>query len=53
MSKRGTPPSAIEVGLGLRAKHVNYVIENRPDVGWFELLADNWLVDGGLLRYQF
>ena len=52
MSKRGTPPSAIEVGLGLRAKHVNYVIENRPDVGWFELLADNWLVDGGLLRAQ-
>lgn len=35
-------------GLGLRSKHIPYVLDELPEVPWFELLADNWLASGGL-----
>jgi uncharacterized protein (UPF0276 family) len=36
------------VGIGLRHQHLPYVLEHLPDVPWFELLADNWMAEGGL-----
>lgn len=34
-------------GLGLRTEHYQYVIEQKPDVDWFEILTENYMVAGG------
>lgn len=36
------------MGLGLRQPHFSEIIETKPDVPWFEALADNYFGDGGL-----
>jgi uncharacterized protein (UPF0276 family) len=38
-------------GLGLRKEHYNTIIESSPDVDWFEILTENYLVDGGKPLY--
>jgi uncharacterized protein (UPF0276 family) len=40
------------VGIGLRSKHIGYVLDHRPPIPWFELLADNWLTPGGIVPDQ-
>jgi len=35
------------VGVGLRTPHYQYVEQQQPDIPWFEILIDNYLVDGG------
>jgi uncharacterized protein (UPF0276 family) len=38
-------------GLGLKPQHVHQVLQERPAVGFFEVHAENYMVDGGpLLR---
>jgi uncharacterized protein len=34
-------------GLGLRTEHYQYVLDNKPDVDWFEILSENYMVPGG------
>jgi uncharacterized protein len=34
-------------GLGLRPPHYTQIVETRPPVGWFEILAENFMVPGG------
>ncbi len=34
-------------GLGLRKEHYEAVLAARPDVDWFEILTENYLVEGG------
>jgi uncharacterized protein len=34
-------------GVGLRRQHYSYVLENRPHVDWFEIVSENFMVDGG------
>ncbi len=34
-------------GLGLRTEHYPFVIENKPDVDWFEVISENYMVPGG------
>ena len=38
-------------GLGLRKEHYNTIIDTAPDVDWFEILTENYLVDGGKPLY--
>jgi len=38
-------------GLGLRTDHYDYVLENKPNVDWFEVLTENYMVDGGKPKY--
>ena len=38
-------------GLGLRIDHFEHVLEQRPPVDWFEVIAENFLVAGGKPRY--
>lgn len=37
-------------GLGLRSPHIDYVLEHRPPVDWFELITENYLAPGGRPR---
>ena len=34
-------------GLGLRREHYHHVMTNRPPVGWFEVISENFMVPGG------
>ncbi len=34
-------------GLGLRKEHYEAVLAERPGVGWFEIISENYMVDGG------
>lgn len=38
-------------GLGLRTQHFNDVLETRPDVDWFEIISENFMVAGGKPKY--
>ena len=40
MSKRS---SQLGVGLGLRAPHYSYILENLPKIGWFEAISENYM----------
>lgn len=40
------------VGIGLRSPHINEVLTTRPEVPWFELLADNHMAQGGVIPRQ-
>ena len=39
-------------GVGLRSPHIGEILTDLPDIPWFELLADNHLVEGGLIPLQ-
>jgi len=34
-------------GLGLRTEHYPHIIEQKPNVDWFEILTENYMVAGG------
>ena len=34
-------------GLGLRTEHYDAVLNDRPPVDWFEIISENYMVDGG------
>lgn len=38
-------------GLGLRIPHFKDVLDGNHDVDWFEILSENYMVDGGKPRY--
>jgi uncharacterized protein (UPF0276 family) len=35
------------VGIGLRVPHYRHILEHRPEVDWFEIISENFMVDGG------
>src|SRR5262245_17379863 len=37
-------------GLGLRREHYGFVLEERPSVPWFEVISENFMVEGGRPR---
>lgn len=43
--------SGLGFGLGLRKEHYQDVIDSSPDVDWFEILTENYLIPGGKPLY--
>lgn len=39
-------------GLGLRSAHIMEILNDRPDISWFEVLTDNYFAPGGLSLTQ-
>ena len=39
------------IGLGLRVAHYREILSTAPDVGWFEIISENFMVDGGKPLY--
>ncbi len=35
------------VGIGLRVPHYDHILSERPTAGWFEIISENYMVDGG------
>ncbi|MGQ0716930.1 MAG: multinuclear nonheme iron-dependent oxidase [Pseudonocardiales bacterium] len=42
---------ALGFGVGLRAPHYGYVLDQYPEVDWFEVLSENYLDSGGYPRH--
>ncbi|MEW6463420.1 DUF692 domain-containing protein [Ectopseudomonas khazarica] len=38
-------------GLGLRSEYYQEILERRPAVDWFEIISENYMVDGGKALY--
>jgi uncharacterized protein (UPF0276 family) len=38
-------------GLGLRTDHFQDVLSQKPDLDWFEVVSENFMVDGGKPKY--
>lgn len=47
MSEKTSAQSSLGFGLGLRVDHYEQVLRDRPKVDWFEVLSENYMVDGG------
>lgn len=45
------PQLATGVGVGLRAQHYPYILENWPDVAWFEAISENFMFSHGRPRH--
>jgi len=39
------------LGVGLRTVHFSHILENRPEVDWFEIISENFMDSGGRPRY--
>src|SRR5271168_2809096 len=35
------------IGIGLRIPHYAHIFEKKPVVDWFEIISENYMVDGG------
>lgn len=35
------------VGIGLRIPHYRHILDKKPAVGWFEIISENFMCDGG------
>jgi uncharacterized protein (UPF0276 family) len=35
------------IGIGLRIPHYAHILEKKPVVDWFEIISENYMVDGG------
>lgn len=35
------------IGIGLRIPHYGHILSRKPTVGWFEIISENFMVDGG------
>lgn len=42
---------ALGFGLGLRVPHYRYVLDQHPEVDWFEVISENYLDSGGYPRH--
>lgn len=49
-SKKNSQVCNPGLGLGLRSKHFNYILENNPPVDWFEVISENFMDSGGRPR---
>lgn len=50
MSKQPILPY-LGFGLGLRPEHYETIINKKPNIDWFEIITENFLVDGGKPLY--
>ena len=41
------PQLPSRAGIGLKSQHYREILENRPDIGFFEVHAENYMVAGG------
>jgi uncharacterized protein (UPF0276 family) len=50
IDRSGTPDFG--VGVGLRVPHYAFILSERPHVDFFEIISENFMVDGGRPRYH-
>ena len=40
-------PDYLGFGLGLRPQHYREILEGSPKVDWFEIISENYMIEGG------
>ncbi len=40
------------VGVGFRIPHYRQILDTRPEMDWFEVISENFMVDGGAPRFN-
>jgi uncharacterized protein (UPF0276 family) len=50
-NKSLSQPPYLGFGLGLRTNHYEDILASKPAVDWFEIITENYLVDGGKPLY--
>lgn len=43
----GDSPIPARAGVGLKPAHYRYILDGTPDIGWFEIHAENYMGEGG------
>ncbi len=43
--KHGIPN--LGIGIGLRVPHYEEIFRDKPDIDWFEIISENFMIDGG------
>lgn len=51
MSTDTTRRPCLGYGLGLRPDHYEEILRDEPDIDWFEVVSENYMVDGGKPLY--
>ena len=46
-ASRFTGGVELATGIGLRSPHYRHILSEKPTVGWFEIISENYMVDGG------
>ncbi len=46
-ASRFTAQTDLGIGIGLRIPHYRHILEQKPVVDWFEIISENYMVDGG------
>ena len=46
-ASRFTGGVELATGIGLRSPHYRHILSEKPAVGWFEIISENYMVDGG------
>lgn len=44
-------PIPARAGVGLKLEHIDEIVTNNPDIGWFEIHAENYMEAGGPPHY--
>ena len=40
-------PAFLGFGLGLRHQHYDEILSGNPDIDWFEVISENYMIPGG------
>lgn len=48
MEKEKRPFPNLGIGIGLRVPHYKDIFRLQPNIDWFEIISENFLVDGGM-----
>ena len=40
-------PTDYGIGIGLRSPHYHHILTRKPVVDWFEIISENFMIDGG------
>lgn len=46
-SNRYNANSNLQIGVGLRAPHLDHILSQKPRVDWFEIISENYFAAGG------
>lgn len=46
-ASRFTGGVELATGIGLRVPHYQHILAEKPAVGWFEIISENYMVEGG------
>ncbi|MGH1349207.1 MAG: MNIO family bufferin maturase [Methyloligellaceae bacterium] len=47
MNTSSEKPPYLGYGLGLRSQHYSDILNGEPEIDWFEIISDNYMIDGG------